>query len=91
MKETEFDCGYSNYAKEKHAQRVAQNGNRVEFAKQQFEKNNIEYALKNEAIGHFHAWRKSDGRLFQFWAGTGKILGEETRRGIADFIAILKR
>lgn len=87
----DFDCGYHEIAKEQHDKRVADTPRRVQFAKQQFEMNNIEYALKNEAIGHFHAWRKSDGKLFQFWAATGKILGQENKRGIFAFIDIVRR
>jgi len=66
-------------SKKKHDERVAKNPDRIEYAIQQFEKNGIRYELKNEAIGHFHCWRKSDGRLYQFWAGTGKILGYRNR------------
>lgn len=65
--------------KKKHDERVAKNPDRIEYAIQQFEKNGIRYELKNEGIGHFHCWRKSDGRLYQFWAGTGKILGYRNR------------
>lgn len=74
-----FDGGYHLYAKEKHEERVKKNPNRIDYAIEQFKKNDIEYQLKNEAIGHFHCWRKSDDRLFQFWAGTGKILGYNNR------------
>lgn len=70
-----FDGGYHICAKEQHQKRVADNPNRVQFAIEQFEKNGIEYALKNPQTGHFHCWRKSDGKLFQFYAGTGKIMG----------------
>lgn len=65
--------------KKKHDERVAKTPDRIEYAIQQFEKNGIRYELKNEGIGHFHCWRKSDGRLYQFWAGTGKILGYRNR------------
>ena len=65
--------------KKKHTERVAKTPNRIEYAIQQFEKNEIKYQLKNEAIGHFHCWRKSDGKLFQFWASTGKIMGYNNR------------
>lgn len=74
-----FDGGYHLYAKEKHDERVSKNPNRIDYAIEQFKKNDIEYQLKNESIGHFHCWRKSDGKLFQFWAGTGKILGYNNR------------
>ena len=74
-----FDGGYHLEAEQKHKERVSKNPNRIEYAIEQFEKNNIEYQLKNAEIGHFHCWRKSDGRLYQFWAGTGKILGYNNR------------
>lgn len=85
-----FDCGYHEYAKEKHDARVADTPNRIEFAIKQFENNNIEYTLKNKATGHFHCWRKSDNQLFQFYAGTGKIVGE-SERGIHALIKILTK
>lgn len=65
--------------KKRHEERVAKTPNRVDYAIEQFEKNGIRYELKNPGIGHFHCWRKSDGKLYQFWAGTGKILGYRNR------------
>lgn len=65
--------------KTRHNQRVAKTPDRVEYAIEQFKKNGIRYELKNPAIGHFHCWRKSDGRQYQFWAGTGNILGHKNR------------
>lgn len=85
-----FDCGYHEYAKEKHDARVADTPNRIEFAKRQFESNNIEFILKNKVTGHFHCFRKSDNKLFQFYAGTGKIVGE-SQRGIHALIKILTK
>lgn len=76
-------------AKENHAKRVADNPNRIQYAIEQFEKHDIEYALKNEQIGHFHCRRKSDDKLFQFYAGTGKIQGYENKRGIHALIRML--
>lgn len=76
-------------AKEAHAQRVANNQNRIQHAIQQFERHNIEYVLKNESTGHFHCRRKSDDRLFQFYAGTGKIIGFDDKRGIHALIKLL--
>ena len=55
-----------------------------------FEKYNIEYVLKNEKTGHFHCRRKSDDKLFQFYAGTGKIVGQENKRGIHALIRLLE-
>ncbi len=65
------------------------NPERVEYAIKQFEMNNIEYSLKNVQAGHFHCRRKSDDKLFQFWAGTGKIMGYDNIRGIHALIKLL--
>lgn len=65
--------------KARHAERVKKTPDRIEYAIKEFEKNGIRYELKNDSIGHFHCWRKSDGRLYQFWASTGKILGYRNR------------
>lgn len=77
MKEV-FDA-IKEECKERHDKRIAKTPERIEYAIKQFNKNDIKYELKNEAIGHFHCWRKSDGKLYQFWAGTGKILGYRNR------------
>ena len=74
-----------------YKERVAKNPSRVEYAIEQLEKNNIEYELKNAGTGHFHCRRKSDDALFQFWAGTGKILGHNNARGIHALIKILTK
>lgn len=88
MSREDFE-GIAQHAKENHAARVAKNSSRVEYAIKQFELHNIEYELKNEQTGHFHCHRKSDDKLFQFYAGTGKIMGEQNRRGIHALIKIL--
>lgn len=85
----DFDSGYSEWAKEQHKKRVADNPDRIQYAIEQFEKHNIEYVLKNETTGHFHCRRKSDDKLFQFYAGTGKIMGLENKRGIHSLIRLL--
>ena len=62
--------------------------NRIEFAKHQLEAHNIEYRLVNEQTGHFHCRRKSDDKLFQFYATTGTIQGVP-KKGIHSLIEIL--
>lgn len=89
--EETFDGGYHLYAQEKHKERVAKNPSRIEYAIEQFEAHNIEYQLKNEMTGHFHCRRKSDDKLFQFYAGTGKIMGVNNARGIHALIKILEK
>lgn len=76
--------------KREHNKRVGKNHERLEFAIKLLEKNEINYRIKNEQIGHIHAWRKCDDKLFQFWSGTGKILGKEVR-GIHNFIKLLNK
>lgn len=63
---------------------------RIDYAIKQFESHGIEYSLKNEQTGHFPCRRKSDDKLFQFYAGTGKILGNDSERGIHALIKILE-
>ena len=70
-------------------ERVAKNPDRVAYAIEQFEKHGIEYTLKNHTTGHFHCRRMSDDKLFQFYAGTGKIMNEPNKRGIHALIKIL--
>lgn len=64
--------GIRELAKQNHAERVAKTPDRIEYAKKQFENNNIDYTLKNSINGHFHCF-DLQGNLFQFWASTGKI------------------
>jgi len=90
MSREDFE-GINELAKQNHNGRVAKNPDRIAYAIEQFEKNNIEYVLKNASIGHFHCHGQVSDKLYQFWAGTGKILGFETRRGIHNFIDIVKK
>jgi hypothetical protein len=76
-------------ARQNHKDRVSKNPDRIAYAIQQFEAHGIEYQLKNSQTGHFHCWRKSDDKLFQFYAGTGKIQGLQTR-GIHNLIKLLE-
>ncbi len=74
--------------------KIERNKQRSNYAIEQFKKNNIEYRLKNQKIGHFHVYRKIDKQLFQFWSGTGKITGPipkniKEARGISILIKIL--
>lgn len=80
-----------DHAKAEHAERVAKTPDRVQYAMDAFQRAGIKYVLKNVEIGHFHCWRKADGKLFQFWAGTGKIMGYDRARGISALIRILEK
>lgn len=89
--EESFDGGYHLFAEEKHKERVAKTPSRVGYAIYQFEEHDIAYELKNPQTGHFHCWRKSDDKLFQFYAGTGKIQGFTNTRGIHSLIRMLEK
>ena len=80
---------YKKHRKKEHAKRVSKTPSRIEFAIEMFNLHHIEWVLKNETTGHFHCWRKADDKLFQFYAGTGKIQGYEIR-GIHNLIKLLE-
>lgn len=69
-----------------HNEKMKKTPDRIQYAKKRFEENGIEYRLLNESIGHFHCWGKRNGDLYQFWAGTGKIMGHDNIRGISSLI-----
>ena len=89
MSREDFE-GVREYAKQCHAERLAKNPQRITYAIKQLEKHDIEYRLLNDTTGHIHCYRKSDDRLFQFYAGTGKIVGYEKERGIHALIKLLE-
>ena len=61
---------------------------RLDYAKAQLDIHNIEYYIKNETTGHIHCRRKSDDKLFQYYAITGSIVGSD-KKGIHNLISIL--
>ena len=91
MSREDLTVDIPNGRKSNTKKRIANNPNRIQYAIEQFEKYNIEYVLKNETTGHFHCRRKSDDKLFQFYAGTGKIMGYDKARGIHALIRLLDR
>jgi len=61
---------------------------RLQFAIEQLKKHEIEFSVKSEQSGHLHCRKKSDDTLVQYWAGTGKIMGCETK-GVHNLIKLL--
>lgn len=45
---------------------------RLEYAKKQFEENDIPYKLCNESIGHFNLLNNKGKVVMSFWCWTGK-------------------
>lgn len=63
---------------------------RIEYAMMLLTLRGIEWRLVNPVTGHFHCHRKSDDKLFQYYAGTGKIVGCDDVRGIHALIDMLE-
>lgn len=60
---------------------------RIEKAIERFDHYGFPYEVKNYDIGHIHIW-DLDGNRYQFWAGTGRILGHNNT-GIDALINLL--
>lgn len=80
--------GLHELAKQNHRDRVEKNPERIAYAEKRLKAEGIRFAVKNQQTGHIQAWDDT-GRLFQFWAGTGKIMGHSAR-GIESFIKLIR-
>lgn len=78
------------YAKEKHAKRVAKNPERLAFALQRIREAGFKVLSTNEESTQIVVQTYNSPKRFVFWAGTGKVLGYPTKRGINNFIQLLK-
>ena len=86
-----FRCVQGNMQRKPQAACGKKTPSRVLYAEEQLKAHGIKYEIKNPAIGHFHCWRRSDGKLIQFWAGTGKIMGYANLRGIHNLIKLCEK
>lgn len=59
---------------------------RLQYAIEQFDKNNIPYKLCNESIGHFNLLNGKGKTIISFWSYTGKCYIPRT--GFSDNIGI---
>lgn len=84
MSREDFE-GIREHAKQQHAERVAKTPARLAYAIEQLEKSGLEYRVCNEKIGHIQVYGKYNDQLYNFWVGTGKIQGFESR-GIHNLI-----
>lgn len=62
---------------------------RLQFAIKLLEKHDIEYSVKNVPNGQIHCRRKSDDKLFSYYANTGTIAGISDKKGIHQLINIV--
>lgn len=84
-----FDGGYHLYAEEKHRERVAKNPKRLEYAKKVLTENGITFKVCNEATAQINCY--VNGKVLTFYAGTGKIQGHSSIRGINSFVRLCKK
>lgn len=62
---------------------------RITYATKILTEHDVEYVIKDETTGHMQVWRKSDDKVFNFWAGTGTIESKHyPKRGIHSLVRI---
>lgn len=65
------------------------NAQRLKYAREQLFENGIVGRVMNEETCQINV--KVRNKTYTFYAGTGKIVGEENRRGIKAFIELIKK
>ena len=75
--------------KDLHKQRVAENPQRLEYAKKLLSENGITFKVCNEQTGQINCYF-ANGTIYTFYAGTGKIQGYKNLRGIHNFVRLCK-
>lgn len=75
--------------KEMHEERVAKNPERLEHAENLLKANGIKYKVCNKETAQINAYT-ADGKLYTFYAGTGKIKGYKNARGVHNFLRLCK-
>ena len=62
---------------------------RIAYATKILAEHDVEYVIKDETTGHIQVWRKSDDKVFNFWAGTGTIeSNNHPKRGVHNLVRI---
>ena len=69
---------------------IERNMKRTEYAIKRFEDEGIRYIRPSEDSDRFIVYSQDNGRKYQFYAGTGLILGPYEDRGIENMIMIAK-
>ena len=88
MSREDFE-GIREYAKKQHQERVAKNPERLEYAVKLLKENGITFKVCNETTGQINCYF-ANGNMLTFYAGTGKIQGYVSVRGIRAFIRLCK-
>lgn len=62
---------------------------RIAYATKILVEHDVEFTIKDETAGHMQVWRKSDDKVFNFWAGTGTIESKNyPKKGIHNLVHI---
>ena len=67
------------------------NEERMAFAIEQLELNNIDYEIVDESRSLIHCKRKSDNQVIRFYANTGFIVGYADFKGLRSLIKLLNQ
>lgn len=89
MSREDFEA-IKRWAKENHDKRVAQNPQRLEYAKKILTDNGIAFKVCNEITTQINCYF-DNGKVLTFYAGTGKIQGHSRIRGINSFVRLCKK
>lgn len=63
---------------------------RLATAVTRLSEHDVEYALMNAKNGHLRVFRKSDGKPINYWAGTGRIEGNQDVSGINALLSLVE-
>ena len=77
--------GIREHARRQHQERVAKTPQRLEYAVELLKANGIPFKVCNDITGQINAYF-TNGKILTFYAGTGKIKGYTTLRGIKSFV-----
>lgn len=67
------------------------NARRTEYAIRRFEEEGIRYVRPSQGSDRFIVFSKDNLRKYQFYAGTGLILGPYCDRGIENMVEVAKK
>lgn len=64
---------------------------RIEYAMKRFDEERIRYSRPNEDSDRFVVFNDSNTKRYQFYAGSGLILGPYEDRGIENMVTIITK
>ena len=80
----------AEYSKERHRKRVSKNPERLEYALQKLHEAGFAAERINRETTQIVVRVRLSGKCFVYYAGTGTVQGYPTKRGINNFIQLLR-